>query len=575
MAKDYIAKLEDLIAAKDAEGLFEQVRRTDDDELLRQTSWDMIPVVCTMFTQNIAEEYPAFLYVCSELLQKIARCSNAKETLISLLEHAETFKDECKYTALLKALAITLLKLPLHKHRFLDLALPPIVAYIESLPVPSEYGLEGNEVKLLDSDPLVVKLGNSITDLLGFISDIAHKLLQLEENCTKSKKLLAISLIRLLGHPLAFLDLETASQPKGHAEEIVKLLVKLVPNMYQIHCWAKVEHEERDLEELKGVPLLGVCCLFYLVICKQIAIEELPLVMHPAYVLHMHGPALEKALTQPNVLAVLKGLELFTALLMRLNNQSMEYSPEDQEGCHKLPNKLIDIMVFNQTKSIRTAALETLKLYIQKMCTCGRYWLFLRMLHELTHSGAQGLFIGFLKDEISSQLSASEPAKEFTTETWLRKIFARVFILPEGAETDLLEASDKVMAALNLMRFMLLRDKGNINLTGVWNMVADLERDYFFFLYKGLQLSRVHYELELKNKTESLKESKKLDKEKREPRVEVLVSGKRLSEATAEQELDVLKSALRTFDMMDCVLGHVREIINSREKEQKACASSL
>ena len=43
----------------------------------------------------------------------------------------------------------------------------------------------------------------------------------------------------------------------------------------------------------------------------------------------------------------------------------------------------------------------------------------------------------------------------------LFKVFETCFSLPYGSDTDLLAEYDKIMAALNLLRFLFIRDTSN------------------------------------------------------------------------------------------------------------------
>ena len=77
----------------------------------------------------------------------------------------------------------------------------------------------------------------------------------------------------------------------------------------------------------------------------------------------------------------------------------------------------------------------------------------------------------------------------------LQILIKRFCQLSNGTETDLLEVSDEIMASLNFLICMLIRDKENV--LKIWNIIEDLENNFLKPLDKGLSMSRAHYKLKL------------------------------------------------------------------------------
>ena len=132
----------------------------------------------------------------------------------------------------------------------------------------------------------------------------------------------------------------------------------------------------------------------------------------------------------------------------------------------------------------------------------------------------------------------------------LQKMAKKFCKLSNGAETDLLEVSDEVMAALNFLIAMFIRDKDNI--FGLWDIVTELERDFLQPLVQGLNLSRGHFKLKLE--------------EPKSTEVTLMVGGEVLPDMSREQKNEVIHSALNTFDMIECVLGQLNDVIANRKK---------
>lgn len=52
----------------------------------------------------------------------------------------------------------------------------------------------------------------------------------------------------------------------------------------------------------------------------------------------------------------------------------------------------------------------------------------------------------------------------------------------------------RVMAALNCLRFLLLRDPVSVNETGIWSHIPHIEQGFIEPLHTGIKLSMAHYQ---------------------------------------------------------------------------------
>ena len=131
-----------------------------------------------------------------------------------------------------------------------------------------------------------------------------------------------------------------------------------------------------------------------------------------------------------------------------------------------------------------------------------------------------------------------------------------VFKLDKGVETDLIENADTTIAALNVLRFLLIRDKANN--TDIYDYLKDIEESFLKPLRSALDLSRAHY----KNEESLVKSGKdQLKAEETLMSVNVLGTDGDLPVLDEEKKLNIIYGALNTFDMIDCLLSRVMEII--------------
>ena len=121
------------------------------------------------------------------------------------------------------------------------LTLGSVGAYIERLPLPTDHNLEGKERLLLDMDENVQRvtliIPQTITFLTPFIQEVSWTIKDgQEKRSLKQVDELTRSLIRILAHPLAYLDLTDVDSNKAKsmsricAERCINLLGRLQPD---------------------------------------------------------------------------------------------------------------------------------------------------------------------------------------------------------------------------------------------------------------------------------------------------------------------------------------------------------
>uniref|UniRef100_A0A8C6YUX6 Glomulin, FKBP associated protein n=1 Tax=Nothoprocta perdicaria TaxID=30464 RepID=A0A8C6YUX6_NOTPE len=120
----------------------------------------------------------------------------------------------------------------------------------------------------------------------------------------------------------------------------------------------------------------------------------------------------------------------------------------------------------------------------------------------------------------------------------------------------------RIMASLNLLRYLMIKDGEYDNQTGVWTMLAKIEQNFLKPLRVGLNMSKAHYEAEIKNKKENRRGCSNTV-------CSVTVSGEKLPAMTTEMQLQVLRSALFTFDLIESVLARVEELIEMKIKARE------
>uniref|UniRef100_A0A672TY82 Glomulin, FKBP associated protein n=1 Tax=Strigops habroptila TaxID=2489341 RepID=A0A672TY82_STRHB len=245
--------------------------------------------------------------------------------------------------------------------------------------------------------------------------------------------------------------------------------------------------------------------------------------------------------------------ELLKFCLLRMEDNSLLHQYLEFRDFINVPQDLVKVMTLCPIEHLRKKSLNILQLYINKFDTEGKYTLFRCLLKTSNHAGVEGYVIKNIKDQIHLSLTKACDNTWFTGHH-LISLLDLVLLLPEGAETDLLQHSDRIMASLNLLRYLVIKDCESDNQTGVWTMIPRIEQNFLKPLHVGLNMSKAHYEAEIKNK----KENKKV--------CSVTVSGEKMPAMTTEMQLQVLHSALFTFDLIESVLARVEELIEVKIK---------
>ena len=346
---------------------------------------------------------------------------------------------------------------------------------------------------------------------------------------------------------------------------------------------------EDEFSELSGA------CLAYLVQVEWLGQQCWPVVYSHSHLLHANLRYVHVLLTSAAHTAVYKGLALLSFYLDLLADFSLSVDSLDDENFMPVVNALITVMRFCPIRELRLSGLCVFKAFFTKLDCQGRYQLMNSVLASCEHAGVKAVVVGLVKNEIDSALkqmqsnqagsknngeAASKPQAVVSGKHSLQKATENAESLPvyffndrlkqlltlatklsAGATTDLLEESDLIMATLNLLRYLVLRDSCSSCLTGIWSMVTWLEKDYLSALRTGLDMSVGHYQLELNNlKTQSHSGGGEGIMST------VSVAGTKLPPMTQEQRVSVMHSALTTFDMMKCVLARLSELIDQKRK---------
>uniref|UniRef100_A0A4X1U5B5 Glomulin, FKBP associated protein n=1 Tax=Sus scrofa TaxID=9823 RepID=A0A4X1U5B5_PIG len=487
--------------------LFEIIQNEKNKVIVKNMGWNLVgPVVRCLLWNDKEDDKRKYYFLMLDLLVELC---NPKELLLGLLELIEEPSGKQispVILLLLRPLQTVIQKLRHNRAYSVGLALSTLWSQLSVLPVPYTQGqMQTDEYGLCQCCEALVEFTKP------FVEEVTGD----EENSVENEKLkdeLLKFCFKSLKCPLLTAQfLEPPEQAdtdplRRFAAEIIGFLSAIgypFPKVIFNHgrkkkTWDYLEFEEEEDKQLSD----SMASLAYLVFVQGISIDQLPMVLSPSYLLQFNMGHIEVLLQRTEESVLSKGLDLLENSLLRTEDSSLLHQCLEIKSFLSVPQGLVKVMTLCPIETLGT------------------------------------------------------PNKWFTGPQ-LVSLLHLVLFLPEGAETDLLQNSDRIMASLNLLRYLVIKDNENDNQTGLWTELEKIENNFLKPLHTGLNMSKAHYEAEIKNSQE-VQKSKDL--------CSVTVGGEEIPNMPPEMQLKVLHSALFTFDLIESVLARVEELIEIKTK---------
>uniref|UniRef100_A0A8C5KU72 Glomulin, FKBP associated protein n=1 Tax=Jaculus jaculus TaxID=51337 RepID=A0A8C5KU72_JACJA len=517
------------------EELLEIIQNEKNNVIIKSMGWNLVGPVVRCLLWNDKDEKRKEYFLTLDLLVKLC---NPKELLLGLLELIE--EPSGKQIShiillLLQPLQTVIQKLHNNKAYSVGLVLSTLWSQLSLLPVPySKEQIQTDDYGLCQC--LFLFYGIIFIDSLKCPLLTAQFLEQSEEAGNDPFRCFASEIIGFLsaiGYPFPQIILNHGRKKK---------------------TWDCLELEEEEDKQLAD----SVASLAYLVFVQGIRIDQLPLVLSPSYLLQLNMGHIEVFLQRYDHLDGSSGLTSMFSCLYQEDN-SLLYQYLEIKSFLTVPQGLVKVMTLCPIETLRKKGLAILQLYINKLDSQGKYTLFRCLLNTSNHSGVEAFVIQNIKNQID--LSLKKTYNKWFIGPQLISLLDLVLFLPEGAETDLLQNSDRIMASLNLLRYLVIKDNENDNQTGLWTELEKIKNNFLKPLHTGLNMSKAHYEAEIKNsqeKSQVVPMSKDL--------CSITVGGEEIPNMPPEMQLKVLHSALFTFDLIESVLARVEELIEIKTK---------
>ncbi|XP_043984507.1 glomulin-like [Gambusia affinis] len=312
----------------------------------------------------------------------------------------------------------------------------------------------------------------------------------------------------------------------------------------------------------------SAACLAYLLFVQLIAIDTFPAVFNPVFILQCNMEHINQLLSRKKESHLLKGLALFAKSLEKVEDNSLPVGLLDLESFYSAPQNLRQVLTDCPIQHLRESGLKVFQLFINKLDAEAKHKFFRCMLKTSHHAGVEGYIVNNIRRQIQSSIKGE--ANKWFLGTELLPLLELVLSLPQAAETDLLTNMDKIMESLNLLRYLLMRDKELKSDADVWEALCRIKDEYLKMLRVCVSMSRAYYSVEMKALKEEQKlKAKEVKEQARSTRLlkTITVKHDNVSHMSPEVQYQVLQSALVTFDLMESLVVRIDEI--TEEKQAK------
>lgn len=578
MNSDFFVEFESLLEAGNLSKCIELFYLKDNERHLNEFSWDLASLFVTYLDksanwQNETQRGELYEFIEAANLYLCTNCGNPRELLLVYLESSSDFffKQDINFIKLVDLIQILLFRV--NTRRFvchsLELSLTQFQKYFVKILADIE-PREKNE-SLETQLRLNLLCGKYVEFIQSFITREIEK--SEDDEITPRFKLdLTNGLLYLFSAP--FSDVQGVSAFSGLINRIFQLILNLNHDLFSLVLRLEQDLAKREDERAIIVTELAISIFIYHLCLNRWSSPEqisnnkfcyLPQVYSHYYVFRTFLPHTSQLLvndeSEKNVIYLEKGLTTSELLVGRIRDLSLESAELNDDNMSSFIDLLFKISVYSTRELIRKRSGNLLKLIFRKFTRPVRCEFLVNYYNmHLNFSDTANIYIVsfliyLLKEELNECLNMSDSF--YTSSGQFAKLFKLIFHLSNDVKTDLVHESVNINASLNLLRYILLRDKENS--TKVYDLVR--ESSYLSELQRAIQLSKAHYELEIRN----LKQDKQAGlSQQQETVLDVCLMGKsnkQLKEPSLEDKLAAARSGLYSIDLIECLRVRVEEII--------------
>lgn len=606
---EFYDRIEKLLENNELEECKELIYSTDNSKHLHEFSWDLASLFCNHLNKSIDNE-PLVATLVDLSKHLCANYGSAKELFLIYLENSEYFlkEDDSNYFHLIDLLTVILDRLSIKFVLYsLELAINELLKYIKkTLSKIRNENCELNDVDIERANKLINKLIDLVE--LFVYKEIENERVNEQAN-TKLKEYLTNIMINLYNEPYLYVDfsseldnnnvnvdLKSTSSSIKLLNRIYKLVNLFNKDLFKLFVGLEEklanknekenepidddgkeeEEEEEDTKSNKvNVNKFALSSFIYfslfiqtnnLIGSSELRFNHLPMVYTHFYMLLKLVPSVIRFLSMTSSeVCLAKGLFVCDFYMTKIDSNSLESGILEINSLIELVEVLFKTIIYSNFETIRKQTIKTARLFFNCLNRQGRFEFlkyFLNNYHsdETMNNYLSSYLVYLFKEEVNDCFSKNDSfyfcKSESDSNKNFNQLFSLIVNLRDHEKTDLIQESSKIIACLNMIRFILLRDK--LNQTNIYKLVK--ANNYLACLERSIQLAKAHYELEQHNiklgvnKSQSQQPSPKLNV--------ATLANEQLNEPTDKDKLSAVGSALQTLDLIECLRVRINEIIS-------------
>ncbi|XP_075225151.1 glomulin-like isoform X1 [Lycorma delicatula] len=580
-SENLVKQLGEYLTASDVNKAQQLIEEPSFEVCFNDCYWDLITLTADYLNNDVLANNRCLFNFCEDLINKIAEKCPPEESLLQIIDYIETLND-VTFTTLLKPMEKAVLRTGSKLGLSVEWCFHSIHRHLQSLPLPDDENLEGEERKLLDNDPSIQRISSLYQTVLPFYDQLMQRVIEGNSStCEKNnnnnlKEAILCSSFRLFSKPLVFMDLEYDGKTKSSlrlvSESIIGIIVTISPDVYSVLHLRDLSAITEDLRKSKeefrtdteptdtfpaedkfSAVTLGVYC--YLIFGEGIKLESLPQIYNPLFILRKNLYLSAILLKAPKSLIQRKGLLLLKGTLVRYSDFSIPDNELESTTYRHVIEGLYIVAIYCYEKDNRRLAVSLIKTLIFKFDLAGRYLILMKMVKLANHSGIVGYLATLYKDILTDVLDKPSIETNYFTQKRISCLLDLFCSLPNKAQTDLVELSDQIISSLNIIRYLVIRDKENR--TGIKQYVKKLQNNYFKPLHEGINLSRAHYKVKLQDVENERRTRKSVTSS-----TPIFVGTDKVPNLPADEKLFFINSALNGFDVMESLLCRLNECVS-------------
>jgi hypothetical protein len=307
----------------------------------------------------------------------------------------------------------------------------------------------------------------------------------------------------------------------------------------------------------------GLSMLAYMVFSERVGIEGLPQVYSHQYLVTLALCHVGRLMSDNRSAVVMKGIVLGSSLLVNVEARSLESHLLEMDEMMLVIRSVVRAMVGSRVKEVCQSAIRLLTAFLKAFNRDGRCRLLEFLLSGHAHQNVRGHAVVLVKDEIDELLRERVcSAAGDVIQSMLHRLQRPIFCVPpDGFRAKLLtDERERVMAALNLLRYLLIRDSPVENLSGIWSIMDTVVGTFIRHVRDGVTLARGDVLAEIRL-LESEQSSETCARKKSACPVHLCVNSQSFDDLDSEQRMEMMNVGLINLDMAESVLIRVEELI--------------